>query len=372
MKNKYNIFFLVLGLLLGTIVTVRAQQLKAPEYGRGYDIGTTSSGITIKGNVLYMTWSSIAARKKRWLVAVDISNPATPKLLSKLSLPGFPQDLSISASCAYVVNGQDMIIIDISSPKALKRLKNMRISTDPLKGPQGIEILGKTAWLACRRGGIMTIDISNPKIPKKLAHCPVKGFVRDLSTDGKRIYAALDTRGFAIINIADSKPEIIKQMKTPTGSIGRICVQANIAYMAGGEDVVICVSVKNPDKPALLGSSSDRHSLSPLFGVYSHDLVLYRGGNGKLFACVADGEGGLNISNVNDTANPNFCSALMTGVRNGNSNRASSIAAKGNFLFLNDDSFGLRICDISNPIKPKLVGNGLNLKTIIALPINKR
>jgi len=341
---------------------------KTPVYGQGWDVYTTSSGIALAGDILYMTWPSKAGAVDRSLVAIDMARPESPKLLSRLVLGGFPQDLSAAGPYVYVVNGLELLVIDASKPSALKLVRRLVISKEPLRGPQGIDVNANVAYLACRRGGVTAVDLRDPLAPKVIAGAPTSGFARDVTAAGDYLYVADDTKGVQVFDIRSrGKLRAVGHLAAPEGCIGRLRVVGGIAYLAGGNTLVACISLKKPSRPRGIGSTADRQLLSPFYGSYSHDLAVGAATDpktheSKTYAYVADGESGLVVVDVTSPTEPAYAGGLTEGVTIGGAYVVTSICIRGTHAYLNDESYGLRIVNIGSVADLRLVGEGLKLR----------
>lgn len=349
---------------LGLGMTLRSDT--PPEYGRGFDVYTTSSTAVLAGDTLFATWPPAAKKEKRFLVSIDVSDPAAPKLLDRLELDGFPQDLALHGTTLYGVNGRDFLTVDVSDPAALRLQNTLRISDDPMHGPQGVAVDGNIAWLACRRGGIRAVNLAAPGGPKILAAVDAPAFLRGVAIRDRRLYAAGDTRGVFVFDISNpEKPELRQRVPAPAGCIGRIRLHGDVAYLAGGNVLAAVLSLADPDRPEWMGATEERGLMSPFFGCNSHDLAVMpreASETGAPFpvAAVADGEGGLILVDLSRPAQPRFLSAVLSrGL--GGAYQATGLALKGSTVFLIDQSYGLRIVDISNPSSPRPIGEGLKL-----------
>lgn len=198
---NFKTLFLLFNLSLATLASSVAAGV--PEYGRGYDVYTTSSAAVLSGETLFFTWPVDPNRPERYLVAVDVADATTPRLLDKLAIEGFPQDVALAGDRAYVVNGRDLLVVDIADPAALRLEHRLRIDGDPLRGPQGIALDGGRAWLACRRGGIKVVELRDDEAPRVVGGADVPAFVRGVTLAGNRLYAAGDTRGVFVFDTAE-------------------------------------------------------------------------------------------------------------------------------------------------------------------------
>ncbi len=337
-----------------------------PEYGRGYDVYTTSSSAVLSGNTLFLTWPVGANRSERYLVAIDVADATAPKLLDKLALDGFPQDLAIDDDRAYVVNGRDLLVVDIADPAALRLQHRLRIDDDPLLGPQGIAMADGIIWLACRRGGIKAVELGEDQTPRVTGGIEVPAFIRGVTVAGHRLYAAGDTRGVFVFDVKDhANPSLLHHEPAPGGCIGRIRIHDGIAYLAAGNFLVATLSLADPSQPQWLGATENRDVMSPFYGGYSHDLVVTthdcaETGVSRTLTVVADGESGLTVADVSQPETPRFLGAVLSeGL--GGAYVATGLAVDGTTVYLIDQSFGLRLVDISRPQLPVQIGNGLEL-----------
>ena len=359
MKNWLTVWFsLFLGLALSPAFA------EPPPYGRGFDVYTTSSGIALSGNTLLLTWPAGANQAERFLVSVDVSDPAQPALRDRLALEGFPQDLAIDGSRAYVVNGRDLLVVDIADPAVLRLIHSLRIDDDPLRGPQGIALAGNTAWLACRRGGIRAVDLTDPAAPRIAGALELPAFVRGVTVDGERLYAAADTLGVYSVDIATpAEPRLLHHTPAPAGCVGRIRLHDGYAYLAAGNILAATLSLADPARPQWLGATAERGVMSPFYGGYAHDLAVVEdtvaAHNGRRTLIVAaDGESGLIVADMTRPDTPRFLGAVL-GEGLGGAYIATGLAVAGNMVYLVDQSFGLRLVDITRPEAPIQVGEGL-------------
>ncbi len=336
-------------------------------YGKGSDVYTTSGGLSLSGDLLGVVWPAGAAKPARWLALADVADVSRPKLLGRLELDGFPQDVVLQGGYAFVVNGLDLLVINIADPRAPALATKLAVAQNPMEGPQGIDIVGKTAYLACRRGGVKAVDIGDPLKPRFAAALALPGFVRDVVAAGDCLYAACDTCGVQVIGLhADGTLRDLGRVPAPDGAVGRIRVADDIAFLAAGNVAVASISLKKPAHPSWLGATSDRHIYSAFFGTYCHDLAWSRspgvdGAAGRLHVFTADGETGMLVYDVTQPGAPRYLAALNDDPQAGKVNTVTAIVLKGTHAILLDDAFGIYVADVSEPTRPRLVGPGLAL-----------
>ncbi len=337
----------------------------APEYGQGHDVYTTSGAAELSGETLFITWPAGAGASERFLAAVDIGDAEHPRLLDKLPLDGFPQDLALDGTRAYVVNGRDLLVIDISDPSSLHIQDRLRIAEDPLYGPQGIALHEGHAWLACRLGGVKSVNISDSANYAVAGRIGLPAFTRGLAVAGDFLYAAGDTRGVFTINIADpAQPRLLDRLPAPAGTVGRIHVKDGLALLAAGNILIAALGLDSPDSPQWLGHTSCRHIMTPYYGSYGHDLTLVEAerpetGDATVFAVVADGEGGLIVTDISQPESPRFVGGI--GGIDLDYCVITALTSANSFVYAVDELYGLRIVDVSSPDNPEQIGEGLEL-----------
>lgn len=364
--KSYSVFLWTFAFIIQfmTIMNIAADTNKITEYGKTIDAYLTGSGITVNGKILYMTYNAQSFSPEKILGIVDISNPEKPKRLSRLALKGFPQDLAINGSYLYVVNGAQLIVIDISRPKSPKIVKEFVVSHSPVKGPCGVAIKGNYAFLACRGAGLKIVDISNPLEPKIINICAIPGIARDVTIKGDYAYVAADTKGMVIVDIMHPlKAEIVGVFRTKNGTTSRIVLIGNYAILAEGYNVLKIADVSNVKRPVLASQCDDRGDLSGYYGSYCYDLgVKSYAGKSPKYVYLADGESGILVVDITNIENPQHVKVYMPGIGFACPFRIRSLLIKGNYLYANDERYGLRVIDISNPEKLKLLPEGVILK----------
>lgn len=349
------------------IVRAAAEPSVPPPYGRGSDVYTTSGALALEGDLLAAVWPARAARPARWLVLVDVAEPSQPTLLGRIELDGFPQDVVLQGSYAFVVNGLDLLVINIADPRAPTLAAKLAVAQDPMEGPQGLDMAGGTVYLACRRGGVKAVDMGDPRQPRITAALALPGFVRDVAAAGDCLYAACDTRGVQVVGLhADGSLRDLGRVPAPDGAVGRIHVAGDIAFLAAGNLAVASLSLAKPALPSWLGATSDRHIHSAFFGTTCHDLAWSRspgvdGAAGRLHVFTADGETGMLVYDVTQPGSPRHLAALDDDPQASQVGVVTAIVLKGSQAILLDDAFGLYVADVSAPARPRLVGQGLAL-----------
>lgn len=168
-----------------------------------------------------------------------------------------------------------------------------------------------------------------------------------LPADGVYAYVAQGAR-LVILDISDSSnPRKIGETSVLRGSINRVAVIDDRAYLAAGYGGLLIIDVSDPAAPVELGSFAEVNS--------AQDVVVH-----DLYAYLADYETGLYVVDVSNPAMPSavYHLPLIGG--------ASSIEVAGNYAYLGE-SFkwingvpqggSLQIYDLSSPASPALISS---------------
>ena len=270
---------------------------KASEYGTRDDLLPGGAGMAVKGNVLFTTVGSEPLPKAQRLAAVDINDPAALRVLSFVDLKGFPQDLALVGDTAFVVDGLRLFAIDISNPAAMRILSETAIADTPENGPQGIVIDGTDAYLACRKQGVVKVDVSRPEAPSVGAVVPTpfsRGVALYRSGDATYVVSADDTRGIHVIR----EGRVVASYPLSTGCAARVRVAGNHVYVANGGSFLTILSIASNGH---LTPVSEYATLpdGTYYGSYAYDVLPVEN-----YALLLAGENGVQVIDVSNPSRP--------------------------------------------------------------------
>ncbi|OGV51773.1 MAG: hypothetical protein A2X49_14250 [Lentisphaerae bacterium GWF2_52_8] len=326
------------------------------DYGQKGDVYLNGCGMALTGNILYMSSGSASFSKSKALVAVDISKATEPKLLCSLPLKGFPQDIAISGKNVLIVDGLRLSVIDAGNPSELKLLSELLLDESPMKGPQGVAVQGNYAFLACRTAGLKVVDISNATSPKTVGSCQTTGFARGVALKEHFAYMADDTKGITVIDIANpSKPVKTRTYPIDCGTAAKLRINENILFLANGFTPLESYSMSDGGKLEHIGALRALRNMQ-YYGTYCYDLAL-DGANPAKYAYLAAGESGVVSVDISDPKKPrllgNCKEILYTGIK--------TLVLNGTLVYASDEGNRLIILNVSNPENPKLIGEPLIL-----------
>lgn len=308
----------------------------------------------------------------------DISNPATPQILSEVFLgQSLAYDIKLKGDLAFVADG-NLKVIDISDPTKPQRIAALYL---PETFAVRILISGNYAYIGSLGSILSVVDISTPTAPfvnttfrlsddfvKNLAiyenHLFIKtehplapiyiyevsdldnprlaGFYAQrayaFAASGNHLYLTADDSSFQVLDLTTPvTPRLISSIYIPFR--GRVMsVKDSLAYVTTGNTLLAVVDISNPFSPSLRGSISGSPSTSVSIAV-AHPLVLANTGIG--FWTI----------DVRDPDHPLTLAHFATG------DAASNIEILDDFLFLCSLKAGLFVVDISNSQNPQFISN---------------
>jgi len=178
-----------------------------------FDTPGDAEGIRLFDNLAYLADGSAG------LTIVDVRNPAAPRGLASLNLPGYAFGLaitrsvsgSVTSTLALVAAGTGGLqIVDASNPAAPTRLGAYTTTQDL----HAVEVVGPYAYLADADGGVVVLDISQPARPQRISALSTLSYARGLHLAGNLLYVA-DGEGGLISAYTTDTPGAPQTMRLP-------------------------------------------------------------------------------------------------------------------------------------------------------------
>lgn len=265
----------------------------------------------VDGDTLY-----VIGRGK--LHVVDISDPASPKIVGRLTNLGNTRQIEVHRGTAYVTAREDgLFIVDVARPDSPALLCHY----DTIELATGIALAGDVAFVACRTAGVELVDISNPGQPRHLSTVRT-GEAQSVAARGGVLYAGVwGSKELVICDVSNPyRPTVIS--KTPLDGYGDgVTLRGNHCFVATGHHA--------------RGWKRNEGDASPQFG---------RGH-------------GLEIFDVSDPANPKFVSRIKTRRFYRIGMDMWDVMIAGDHAFLSDTYNGVFVVDISDIQEPRFVGH---------------
>lgn len=238
-----------------------------------YNAGGIATGAQLRGDFAYLTDGVFG------LQILDMTDPRQPRLAAGIDTTGFARGVQLAGNYAYVAHGgTGFAILDVSNP-----LKPVRIGGFQNQVyARGLYVTRNLAFVADFTAGLRIFDVRNPAQPYQVGAYDTSGTSYAVQVAGNYAYVADYNTGLQIIDIADpSKPVRVGSFDTPDLAVGLQLV-GDLAYVADGIAGVRVINVKDPAHPTNFMEYDTVGSALALQVV--GDLVY-----------VADGVGGLQI-----------------------------------------------------------------------------
>jgi len=283
------------------------------------------------------------------LLILDISDPTNPKQVGyyHTTLYDF-EDLFVTSNYAYLVNSDDnrksdlsidfgksgLTIIDISDPTNPTEVGFCYIGFG-----ESIFVSSNYAYFADSWEGLRIIDISNPTNPTKVGLYDTPSYACGVYLLGSYAYVADGNDGLRIIDIS-SLPNPKEVGFCYTGIAENIFVSGNYAYVSDNDIVdnkyfLRIIDISSPTNPTEVGYYG---TVSWVKKVYVLGSYLYVSNDGLI------------ILDISDPTNPTSVGYYDTP---GN---ALDVYVSGSYAYVADGEEGLRVIDISDPTNPTEVG----------------
>jgi len=216
------------------------------------------------------------------LYVLDISNPRKSKEIGSYDKE-IARDMVIRNGVLYIANEWGLVLIDMSNQSNPKKLGSIELCNlfvrEEFNATSGIALNGNYAYLVAGMGGIIIVDVSNPKNLKVVGHYKNIDFVHIIRVSGGYAYT-VGTGGLTILDLSNPvKPAKIGEFYLPIGPED-VSIDGDIAFVSVGGSGLVMVDISNPEIPVHAGSYNT-------FGYTQSQYI------GKESVYLADQDGGL-------------------------------------------------------------------------------
>jgi hypothetical protein len=266
------------------------------------------------------------------------------KIVSKLAVSGFAQDVVLNDSLVFISQGQAGLIIisalDPGKPKLLSEL------TYGLRGySYKLAIKDSIIYLAAGTFGVNTVNVKDPLKPvitqENRAISPAKNF----HLMGNYLFTAVSEEGVNISKITDPAHPDIRQTFFVPGFAQSVCTStdSSLLFIACGEVGLTIYDISD---------FQDGYNIYPVVGWldtpgYAEDVAIHPDQPVVFIAC---GTGGLVIADYQDTANVRIAGFFETG------GYAKEVLYRGGRAYVATETRGLQIIDVTNINSPVRIG----------------
>jgi len=267
-----------------------------------------------------------------YLEIADISNPATPTMVTTVLMPEIVQDVAVRGDFAYVASN-GLRILDISNLPAVTEVGYCCVGY-----VWGVTVNGNYAYTRDHWGNMSIIDISDPSIPSRISTFSTDGVTRQITVKNDVAYIASWSGGIYIVDVSTpSHPTLIGRFDLEPDAFG-IDIQNEYAFVGASHDGFIVLDVSNPAEP---------DSVATINTEGSADLVFVRGD----YAYVSCSSRGLYIIDITDPRDPQIAGRLDV------EDPVHDLVIAGDFAYTAEGDDGMRIISILHPSSPTTVGS---------------
>jgi uncharacterized repeat protein (TIGR01451 family) len=268
------------------------------------------------------------------LAVLDVSDPRSPRLVTRYNTAGSANSLKVVRQYAYVAVWEGGLeIIDVSDPADPFTVGHY----DTGGRATGVHVVGNRAYVADLETGLQVIDVSRPDHPAGLGGYDT-GTASNVRVVGQRAYVADLDEGLVILDVSNpASPGHIGSYRI-RGYAHTAHAAGNLAYLADGIASLQVIDVQSPDNPQRVGSAIANGNALDVQTVGA-------------YAYVADWDYGLRVFNVLNPANPTPVASIFVA------GHAWGLHVVGGYAYLATGEAGLQVIDVRNPEQPSWVGS---------------
>ncbi len=271
-----------------------------------------------------------------------------PKLLGTSAMSA-ATDVEIAGRYAYVANGTDLKIVDITvsgSPAVISTLPFASATVN------AVTISGKFAYVSLGASGLGIVDVSNPSAPRQVGSYDLTGNAIDVAVSGQYAYVSDDEVNVNIIDV--SKPSAPRLVGTynrgASGPQPGITVVGTYLYVSDYNTIAI-LDISNPASPRVISTSAVEFSI-PVIAYAVQGRYLYYATESAF--------------KIYDISNPGALVAL--GTYSGLSGATHRISVAGKYAYIADDFLGILVLDISSPSNIQFVASYVSTSANAVVP----
>ncbi len=201
-----------------------------------------------------------------------------------------------------------------------------------------VHVVGETAFVASRLGGLQAIDWSDPLNPILVGQHPTLGLAQDVWVRGRYAYVASWEAGLEIFDVRN-RTNLVRVGHCDTPGLARhLRLEGTRAYVADRAGGLSIVDVRDPTRPQIIGRTLTDGSAEGVATAGEHVFV-------------AAAQTGLQVFSVADPLAPIRQAQFDTP---GN---AENVTLVGSRAYVADYNHGLQILDVTNPVNPTPVAH---------------
>ncbi len=319
------------------MVVLDRSNLANPVFAGKYKTKEDVLSIALKGN------TALLAVGKSGLHIVDISDVNNLVPLAVIKTGGEVKDVTINGDFAYIADATNGVFsYSLLDPTNVTQMGQLAASKARAVASSGNYLYAATA------DGIKVINISNPASLNEIATIP-NTTAQDLFIKGDELYTANGQDGIKVYDISDpTNPTEIadKSVTEELWNSKGVAIEDALVFAANGPAGIAVLNEGDLLKRADL----------PINGTAYKFNTLNRDG----FIGLSGGASGFGVIDYRKLTDDNASNdSLSIGAKYATVGMPEKTTIKGNTLYVADENGGLQILDITDPANPSRVG-GVN------------
>ncbi len=290
------------------------------------------------------TYAYVADETASTLRVFDVTNPAAIGILGTLSLPGIsPRGIAVRwptvvLAGMYSVGSTALRAVNVADPATPRLLFALGLPS----GAERVAAAGDHAWVADMTLGLQVVNIASPSAPVAQPTAPALASAYTAAVDGT-IAVGTSSSTLRVFDITSpAAPQYLGPAYATAGSAYGVALRWPHAYLAEfGKFEIVDIS------PALQGLVPERKSAMNLIG-WGNDVAL----SGD-FALVANASNSVDVIDVSDPVSPAVVGNILAP------SSVQAVAARGNtgYAVTFGSPLTVLVFSVSNPAQPQLLAS---------------
>jgi hypothetical protein len=268
------------------------------------------------------------------LVVYDVADPAAPREVGRVLLPGSAVDLARDGDTFVVAHRLGMAVLDLHEPASPRLAGGV-----PMDGGAGAVAVGDGNAFVAATGRTLgyefVVDVRDPDAPVRIGPFGDSGPKDDVAYSAAFAYASGANLSFQVFDAHNpARLEKLAELNLPEGGApGGFAVAGNTAYLSAGSQLLV-YDLSDHAHPQVIGR---------LDGVAGPSVAVSGPG---VYVVRPDGQ--LQIVDVEQPTAPRLVGSLPVPA-------AAQVTVAGRQAFVSAGREGLWIVDITNPSAPRVL-----------------